>query len=135
MSELINSALIVAMKKLPIVISLIKDNSLTTPVSLDDTYIDGVHTVVANQIDLLKVLNDTYPEDLVLLTAIEGHCKKEMYLLIEGELKIFTLSRSALALKRVTDTVRSLGASQDLIEKLLDLIINDEQYDWINEDE
>lgn len=135
MDPLLNSAFIVIMRKLPVIVSLIKDNALTSPVSIEEVYIDGVATIVAANIDLLQVLNTAYPDELTLLTAVEGHCKKEMYLLIEGELKIFTLSRSALALKRITDTARSLGLSQLVIEKLLDLLINDDTYEWINEDD
>ena len=140
MSSLIKPALIIVLKRLPIVLSVIEDNQLTTPVALDETVtsVDGEPTVqmITGAVDLYGLMQEQYPQELSLFTAIQGHCTKTIYLLTEGELRIFLTEKEAVAIKRISDTLRDAGVSIIVREKLMDLLMDeDNDYEWISVDD
>lgn len=130
MSELVKPMLVVALRKLPLVISLIKNEQLTTPTSIEET---PAKEIKAGTFDLVSALKDNYVNELKLLSAISSHCEKGIYLLVEGELRSFTLSQGALALKRIMDSLRDLGVSIELRGTLMDILVPDEnEFDWLD---
>lgn len=140
MATLIKPALIIVLKRLPIVLSIIEDNQLTTPVALDEVVstVDNepVVQMVTGAVDLYGLMQEQYPQELSLFTAIQGHCTKTIYLLTEGELRIFLVEKEAVALKRISDTLRDAGVSITVREKLMDLLMVEEnEYEWLNIDD
>lgn len=140
MSSLLKPALIMVLKRLPIVISIIENNQLTTPVAIDETIanVNGEPTVqmVTGAIDLYGLMKEQYPQELSLFTAIQGHCTKTIYLMTEGELRIFLTEKEAVAMKRISDTLRDAGVSIAVREKLLDLLAaDDNEFEWLSTDD
>lgn len=130
MSDLLQPMLVVVLRKLPVVVSLVVDNALTTPIMIEETVEKAVK---ASTFDLVKALREEYPNELKLLGVVDSHCEKGMYLLLEGELRVFTLAQAPIALKRIMDTCRDIGLSVTLRGALLDIIVDDtNEYDWLD---
>lgn len=143
MASALKPALVIVLKRLPVIVSLIEDNELTTPVAIDETVIeldDEPYTqMITGVVDLFGLLKAQYPREIELFTAIHGHCNKTLYLMTEGELRIFLLDKEAIAMKRISDTITAAGLTLQVREKVLDLIMNEDdgEYEWlpVGEDE
>jgi hypothetical protein len=143
MASALKPALVIVLKRLPVIVSLIEDNELTTPVAIDETVIelnDEPYTqMITGVVDLFGLLKAQYPREIELFTAIQGHCNKTLYLMTEGELRIFLIDKEAIAMKRISDTITAAGLTLQVREKVLDLIMNEDdgEYEWlpVGEDE
>ena len=133
MSDLLRPALVVMLKHLPVTMSLIVDSQLTTPIGIEDLVVNDLPKVMVRGVDLLKELQTSYPDELQLLTAISQLCDKSfLYLLQEGELRIFTEANFPVGLKRIMDALRERGASSELKERLMDMLSAKDESEWLD---
>ena len=138
MLDLLRPALVISLRKLPTIVSLIEENELTSPVAFDEAPVntDGVIStkLIIGIVDLYGLMNEHYPEEIALFTAMNSHCEKTLYLLTEGELRVFLPSKEALAMKRINDTLRDAGVSATVREKVMDAITAEEDttFEWLD---